>query len=72
MARPSVIPAVKERLEAYLENLEAVFQAQFEDQRTAPLPSTSDGKVNVRGGAQANIPRGEHAMSSLFQMAKQI
>ncbi|WP_305825767.1 hypothetical protein [Massilia brevitalea] len=53
MARPSVIPAVKERLEAYLEKLEAVFQALPEDQRTATLPSTSDGKVNVRGVAQA-------------------
>lgn len=52
-ARPSVIPAVKERLEAYLENLEVAFQAQPEDQRTATLPSTSDGKVNVRGVGQA-------------------
>jgi hypothetical protein len=53
MARPSVIPAVKERLEAYLENREAAFQGLPVDRRVPTLPSTPDGKVNVRAIAQA-------------------
>lgn len=50
MPRPSVIPAVRERLEAYLEERELAYQGQ-PGQPT--LPSTPDGKVNVRGVAQA-------------------
>lgn len=53
MARPSVIPQVRERLESYLNEREAEYLAQPEDKRTATLPSTPDGKVNVRAVAQA-------------------
>lgn len=53
MARPSVIPAVRERLEAYLNEREAQFLAQPEGKRGPTLPSTPDGKVNVRAVAQA-------------------
>lgn len=53
MARPSVIPAVKERLESYLEKCESTYLAQPESTRRPTLPSTGDGKVNVRAVAQA-------------------
>lgn len=53
MARPSVIPQVRERLESYLNEREAEYLTQPEDERTATLPSTPDGKVNVRAVAQA-------------------
>lgn len=53
MARPSVIPAVRERLEQYLDQLEAKYLAQPVDQRHPTLPSTTDGKVNVRAVAKA-------------------
>jgi len=53
MARPSVIPAVRERLEQYLDEQKAEFLAQPERERTPTLPSTPDGKVNVRAVAQA-------------------
>lgn len=53
MARPSVIPAVRQRLEAYLEQRESAFLVQPEGARSATLPSTGDGKVNVRAVAQA-------------------
>lgn len=53
MARPSVIPQVRIRLEAYLDGLEAVYQAAPEANRTPTLPATPDGKVNVRAIAQA-------------------
>lgn len=53
MARPSVIPAVRERLEAYLNEREAEYLAQPEDTRSVTLPATPDGKVNVRGIAAA-------------------
>ena len=53
MARPSVIPAVRERLEQYLNEREAAFLAQPEDERQPTLPGTPDGKVNVRAVAQA-------------------
>lgn len=53
MARPSVIPAVKERLESYLEQCESAYLAQPESTRRPTLPSTGDGKVNVRAVAQA-------------------
>lgn len=53
MARPSIIPAVKERLEAYLDQQEAAYQVQPQDKRSATLPTTNDGKINVRALAQA-------------------
>lgn len=53
MARPSVIPAVLERLEQYLDQREAEFLAQPVDQRHSTLPSPADGKVNVRAVAKA-------------------
>jgi len=53
MARPSVIPAVRERLERYLEERESQFLAQPEGAREPTLPATPDGKVNVRAVAQA-------------------
>jgi hypothetical protein len=53
MARPSVIPEVRVRLEAYLNDRETEYLALAEDSRTPTLPSTPDGKVNVRAVAQA-------------------
>ncbi len=53
MARPSIIPAVKERLEAYLDELETAYQSQPDGKRIATLPATNDGKVNVRALAHA-------------------
>ena len=53
MARQSVIPAVKERLELYLDERQAEYLAQPDGSRTATLPKTPDGKVNVRGIATA-------------------
>ena len=53
MARPSIIPSVRAKLEQYLEDLETQYQQQPEDDRTATLPATTDGKVNVRAIALA-------------------
>lgn len=53
MARQSVIPAVKERLELYLDECQAEYLKQPDGSRTATLPRTPDGKVNVRGIAMA-------------------
>lgn len=53
MARPSVIPQVRVRLEAYLNEREMEYQAQPDEQRMPTLPATPDGKVNVRAVAQA-------------------
>ena len=53
MGRPSVIPVVRERLEQYLDERESQFLAQPEAERVPTLPSTPDGKVNVRAVAQA-------------------
>jgi hypothetical protein len=53
MARPSVIPQVRVRLEAYLNEREVAYQAQPDGQRAPTLPATPDGKVNVRAVAQA-------------------
>lgn len=53
MPRPSVIPAVRERLEVYLNDREAQFLAQPDGERAPTLPATPDGKVNVRAVAQA-------------------
>lgn len=53
MARPSVIPQVRVRLEAYLNEREVEYQAQPEEERKPTLPATPDGKVNVRAVALA-------------------
>jgi hypothetical protein len=53
VARPSVIPAVRERLEAYLNECEAEYLALPEDTRHPTIPATPDGKVNVRALAAA-------------------
>ena len=53
MARPSVIPGIKARLEEWLDQREAAYLAQPEVTRQPTLPATSDGKVNVRAVAQA-------------------
>lgn len=53
MARPSVIPQVRVRLETYLNEREVAYLAQPDQQRTPTLPATPDGKVNVRAVAQA-------------------
>jgi len=53
MARPSVIPQVRVRLEAYLNEREVAYQAQPNEQKAPTLPATPDGKVNVRAVAQA-------------------
>ena len=45
MARPSVIPAVRERLELYLEELETAYLSQPDGNRVATIPATSDGKA---------------------------
>ncbi|CAJ9571941.1 hypothetical protein ISF31_00405 [Burkholderia pseudomallei] len=53
MPRPSVIPQVLGRLEAYLNDREMEYLAQPDSSRQPTLPATSDGKVNVRAIAQA-------------------
>lgn len=53
MARPSVIPTVKAALEDYLERMQSAYLATPEQQRAPTLPSTPDGKINVRALAQA-------------------
>lgn len=53
MGRPSVIPQVRERLEAYLNDRELEFLSHPEANRSPTLPATPDGKVNVRAVAQA-------------------
>lgn len=51
--RPSVIPMVKEKLEAYLERVEADYQGQPLATRQPTLPHTTDFKVNVSALAAA-------------------
>lgn len=53
MPRPSVIPTVKAALEDYLERTQVAFLFMPEAQRSHTLPSTPDGKVNVRALAAA-------------------
>ena len=53
MARPSVIPSVRLRLEEYLEKCESEYLALPEAMRKPTLPYTGDFKVNVRAVAQA-------------------
>jgi len=51
MPRPSVIPGIKLRLEEYLDQKEAEYLAQGDLDRQPTMPSTPDGKVNVRAVA---------------------
>ncbi|MDP2869162.1 MAG: hypothetical protein Q8O08_10060 [Methyloversatilis sp.] len=53
MARPSVIPGIKVRLEEYLDQREAEYLAQADFGCKPTLPLTPDGKVNVRALASA-------------------
>jgi hypothetical protein len=53
MGRASVIPAVRLRLESYLNDKEAEYQAQPDALRKPTLPSTPDNKINVRAVARA-------------------
>lgn len=53
MARPSVMPGIKARLELWLDEREAAYLAQPDATRQPTLPVTPDGKVNVRALAQA-------------------
>ena len=53
MARPSIIPSVRLRLEEYLEQREAEYLVQPEATRKPTLPYTGDFKVNVRALAEA-------------------
>lgn len=52
MARPSIIPSVRLRLEEYLEQREAEYLALPEATRKPTLPYTGDFKVNVRALAE--------------------
>ncbi|MGB4066214.1 MAG: hypothetical protein WBK19_20495 [Azonexus sp.] len=53
MPRPSVIPDIKLRLEAYLNEQEQAYLEQPADSRAPTLPTTPDGKINVRAIAQS-------------------
>lgn len=53
MARPSVIPGIKTRLEAWLDEREAAYLAQPEATRQPTLPVILDGKLNVRIAGKA-------------------
>jgi hypothetical protein len=57
MPRPSVIPGIKARLEAWLDERDGAYLAQPETTRQPTLPMTPDGKVNVRAVAQAIDPK---------------
>ncbi|MGV7219555.1 hypothetical protein [Bradyrhizobium sp. UFLA05-112] len=48
MSRPPVAPEILAALEPHLELLDAEWSAQPEDRRHPTLPTTGDGKVNVR------------------------
>lgn len=52
MPRPSVISAVKEHFEDFLEELESLYLA-IQEPRTVTWPAMSDGKVKLRGIATA-------------------
>jgi predicted DNA-binding protein len=55
MPRSSVIPAVRERLEKYLELIEEQYLAQDEALRCPTLPHTNDSKANVSAIAEAQL-----------------
>lgn len=65
MTRPSVIPQVRLRLEAYLNEREVAYQALPEGVRVPTIPSTHTGKVNVRGVADAIGLKNTYRNSSL-------
>jgi hypothetical protein len=44
----SILPEILSKLEPYLEEIDKQWEAQPEDNRHPTLPSTVDGKVNVR------------------------
>jgi hypothetical protein len=48
MSPPPVAPEILAALEPHLEQLDAEWSAQPEDRRHPTLPTTGDGKVNVR------------------------
>jgi hypothetical protein len=48
MGRESIAPELKALLEPWLEAKVAAWAAQPEDQRVPNLPTTNDGKVNIR------------------------
>jgi hypothetical protein len=48
MGRPSIVPEIQSQLEPWLEARMAEWQALPEKVRRPNLPSTNDGKVNVR------------------------
>lgn len=48
MGRPSIVPDIQAVLEPYLERCHAAWTAMAPDARAPTLPSTDDGKVNVR------------------------
>ncbi|MBX9827484.1 MAG: hypothetical protein K2Y27_21130 [Xanthobacteraceae bacterium] len=48
MSPRSVVPNILDRLEPHLEALELAWSAQPEDSREPTLPSTPEGKINVR------------------------
>lgn len=66
MARPSVIPGIKVRLEEYLDAREAEFLALASADRQPTLPSTPDGKINVRAVARA-IQLGDNQEKYLYE-----
>ena len=48
MARPSIVPEILEKLEPWLEARMGEFESQLETRREPSLPSTVEGKINVR------------------------
>uniref|UniRef100_Q07NR9 Uncharacterized protein n=1 Tax=Rhodopseudomonas palustris (strain BisA53) TaxID=316055 RepID=Q07NR9_RHOP5 len=46
--RPSIVPTILDKLDPYLDKLAAAWAHQPEHNRLPTLPTTSDGKVNVR------------------------
>lgn len=48
MGRPSVVPEIKAQLEPWLERKMIEWQALPEKHRSPTLPSTNEGKINVR------------------------
>jgi hypothetical protein len=53
MARPSIVPEIRAKLEPWLEARMAEWNAMPGDDRQPTLPETPDGKINVRGVTQA-------------------
>lgn len=53
MAAKSIVPELLPKLEVYIEERMAEWEAQSADRRVPTLPSTKEGKVNVREVALA-------------------